>query len=483
MESGAVEYSPPTEILPNEKRACGFRKRRVGLYGCTGVLIYRIKDSDKCLCLMFNNPAISKRELAVSVQDWMPQNTPAQLYEEMMNRNLKNEGTTFCRSLAQASDVSVKCPSVMLSVNAKMLNDSESIVWLDVMDQSAQAVQMQLQINANFGLYPNFAMAQSCPEAKEMLRALETERKVVVKVTNASRYTLCEPRVFMKRGFCQFKSDESIKPTKHALYGFRKMTADIKGCHGILGLCFQGTDEYFVLLFKNPYSYKRKLFSLSMENNSGICDIDLRKLQEMSRKVVRVDERFEFSYAGCNCLTVRSRVLQVQVKAAMSASDESVVYMTVTDEGTGEGTDKPVTKDSSTGQQISLVLQHSNSNKYPPLQRVHPSPTTTTVWLRDSVNDSVAEPADGYQRATDVTSAEVPPSHTRANSQLLAHPKLVEAVRAVMHHKNSVSVPLSMVVAPLVEVSSLEQAARSAALRRQTPHQGDVLVIPIGSVQ
>ncbi|XP_061435350.1 uncharacterized protein LOC133360570 [Lethenteron reissneri] len=158
MESGAVEYSLPTEILPNEKRACGFRKRRVGLYGCTGVLIYRIKDSDKCLCLMFNNPnsAIYKRELAVSVQDWMLQNTPAQLYEEMMNRNLKNEGTTFCRSVAQASDVSVKCPSVMLSVNAKMLNDSESIVWLNVMDQSAQAMQMQLQINANFGLYPNF---------------------------------------------------------------------------------------------------------------------------------------------------------------------------------------------------------------------------------------------------------------------------------------------------------------------------------------
>ncbi|XP_078474036.1 uncharacterized protein LOC144735511 [Lampetra planeri] len=140
MESGAVEYSLPTDILPNEKRACGFRKQRVGLYGCTGVFIYRIKDSDKCLCLMFNNPysAFYKREFAISVQNWMPQNTPAQLYEEMMNRNHKNEGTTFCRSMAQASDASVTCPSAMLSVNAKMLNDSESIVWLNVTDQSAQ---------------------------------------------------------------------------------------------------------------------------------------------------------------------------------------------------------------------------------------------------------------------------------------------------------------------------------------------------------
>ncbi|XP_061435343.1 uncharacterized protein LOC133360562 [Lethenteron reissneri] len=189
-------------------------------------------------------------------------------------------------------------------------------------------------------------MAQSCPE-KEMLRALETECKVVVKVTNASRLTLCEPRVFIKSGYCQFKSDESIKPKKHALYGFRKMTANIKGCHGILGLRFQGTDEYFVLLFKNPYLYNRKLFSLSIENNPGICDIDLRKLQEMSRKEVSKDGRFAWSYAGSNCLIVKSRMLQVQVKAAMSASDESVVYMTVTDEGTGEGTNKPVTKDSS----------------------------------------------------------------------------------------------------------------------------------------
>nr|XP_032834321.1 uncharacterized protein LOC116956659 [Petromyzon marinus] len=209
-------------------------------------------------------------------------------------------------------------------------------------------------------------MAQSRPEKEEeeelMLRALETERKVVVKVTNASRRTLSEPRVFMKSGYCQFKSDESIKPNKHALYGFRKMTVDIKGCHGILGLRFQGTDEYFVLLFKNPYLHKRKLFSLSMENHPGVCDIDLRKLQEMSREEVRVDGRFAFSYAGSNCLTVRSRVLQVQVNAAMSASDESVVRVTVTDEGTGEGTDEGTGESTgeSTGKPVAKKLNVNN---------------------------------------------------------------------------------------------------------------------------
>ncbi|CAN0286281.1 unnamed protein product [Lampetra planeri] len=201
-------------------------------------------------------------------------------------------------------------------------------------------------------------MEESSPE-KEMLRALETERKVVVKVTNASRYTLSEPRFFMKTGFCQFKSDESIKPKKHALYGFRKMTANIKGCHGILGLHFQGTDEYFVLLFKNPYLYKRKLFSLSIENNPGVCDIDLRKLKEMSREEVREDGRFAWSYAGSNCLTVRSRVLQVQVKATMSASDASIVHVMVTDEGTGEGTDKPVAKYLKVND---LIAKYQNSN-------------------------------------------------------------------------------------------------------------------------
>ncbi|XP_078474723.1 uncharacterized protein LOC144735990 [Lampetra planeri] len=164
LVSGTMEYSIPSEIFPHEKRACGFRKAKAGFFGCTGILIYRIKDSDKCLCLMFSNPftVAYSREFAISLQDWVPQNTPEMLYEEMMKRNQKNEGTTFVKSMARGSDLTAQCSSTALKVKAKMLDDWASIVWLEVMDLPVQAPQSPINSNnrfyQNFALNPNFAL-------------------------------------------------------------------------------------------------------------------------------------------------------------------------------------------------------------------------------------------------------------------------------------------------------------------------------------
>ncbi|XP_032832135.1 uncharacterized protein LOC116955226 [Petromyzon marinus] len=157
LESGTVEYSIPSEIFPNEKRACGFRKVKTGFFGCTGLLIYRIKDSDKCLCLMFSNPFTMafSRQFAISLQNWVPENTPARLYDEMMKRDLKNARTTFVKSMARGSDLTAECSSTALKVKAKMLDESSSIVWLEVMDLPVQAPQAA--INSNDRFYPNFA--------------------------------------------------------------------------------------------------------------------------------------------------------------------------------------------------------------------------------------------------------------------------------------------------------------------------------------
>ncbi|CAN0309399.1 unnamed protein product [Lampetra fluviatilis] len=152
MESGTVEYSIPSEIFPNEKRACGFRKMKTGFFGCTGILIYRIKDSDKCLCLMFSNPFTMafSRQFAISLQNWVPENTPARLYDEMMKRDSKNEGTTFVKSMARGSDLTAECSSTALKVKAKMLDESASIVWLKVMDLPVQAPQPAINSNDRF---------------------------------------------------------------------------------------------------------------------------------------------------------------------------------------------------------------------------------------------------------------------------------------------------------------------------------------------
>ncbi|CAN0355446.1 unnamed protein product [Lampetra planeri] len=177
-------------------------------------------------------------------------------------------------------------------------------------------------------------MARSSPET--MLSALTTDCKVVVNVTNNSRYTLSEPRFFLKSGICQFPHNEPITPRRRALYGFRKMSSDVKGCHGILGLRFKGTDEYLVLLFKIPLMYQRRKLALSMENCAGVCDMDLRKLREMTRQEATADGRFAWSHAGPDCLVVKSEVLRVRVKAEMSACHEAIAHVTVMDDGVDE---------------------------------------------------------------------------------------------------------------------------------------------------
>ncbi|XP_061435613.1 uncharacterized protein LOC133360765 [Lethenteron reissneri] len=137
LDAGVEEYSPHSEIISGEKRACGFRKLNMSLKGCYGVLRYCIKDNSKCLDIMFSNPyssGVFSREVAIQLQDLANVAAPsARLLTEMYNSKVTED--TFDKKGAGDSNAVVEDKKELnIKVTANMQDSAESIVRIELTD-------------------------------------------------------------------------------------------------------------------------------------------------------------------------------------------------------------------------------------------------------------------------------------------------------------------------------------------------------------
>ncbi|XP_078735989.1 uncharacterized protein LOC144949873 [Lampetra fluviatilis] len=156
----------------------------------------------------------------------------------------------------------------------------------------------------------------------------ESERRVVVQVKNNSKYKLESPLTFMKTGRAEHVPQLAVECGKQILFGFCKSKVQLMGCHGLLGLRFSGTDEYVVLMFRNPLYYMPRKYAVSVENFEGLPHIGQITFNEMTRPRSHLSDNYATNYAG-TVSKIRCETLGVSVTVSMTDSVDSIAYVTV----------------------------------------------------------------------------------------------------------------------------------------------------------
>ncbi|CAN0286608.1 unnamed protein product [Lampetra planeri] len=128
---GVLDYSLETEIKPGEKRACGFRKHKVGVKGCLGVLRYAIRDTERCLDIFFSSPyacIVYDRMVGIQLENMGKTYVRAsnRLLEEMDHS--RDKPYDFDKKKAGDSPATVTNSAMNLAVTATMLDEHRSII-------------------------------------------------------------------------------------------------------------------------------------------------------------------------------------------------------------------------------------------------------------------------------------------------------------------------------------------------------------------
>ncbi|XP_034450270.1 DELTA-sagatoxin-Srs1a-like [Hippoglossus hippoglossus] len=165
-----------------------------------------------------------------------------------------------------------------------------------------------------------------------IVKAVPTHRQCNIEIENGSlQYTLCNPRMYIKRGHCRKPLPPTISQSSSGEVEFNKTPNTACGSVGIfayelLNTSTKDTTEQIAVLFKVPFdlNLKSNEFAVGVFNISRSCNHGL--FQEMSRNKGKV---FVRGKAKGSVLTHKGK--NVTVMATMSDCHTPVIRVQVMD--------------------------------------------------------------------------------------------------------------------------------------------------------